>query len=313
MKDWVKIQTFQRVHQAELRKDILENNGISAVIINEKDSLFLLGEIELYVKEFDQARAKELIDEFNGLAKINSFVGEKQIVEYFNILKNKGLNPILKRKKDAKFILDNFEIYVKNEELEEFIPFLQEENLSGWSKVRVCDSVSQTKFRTDLLDEQGIDNFVIKHKNSNYHIENIDIFVKTEEQDKAKQILNNLNAWISIRKYDEKQFAKQDEDVLNENNIKALIEKTADNQFEILVEAHNEEDAIDLINRTKEWVILKVFSSIENALRAKDILNTNDIHAVIVNERDSSFLLGEVELYVEIDNQSKADDLIKDL
>ncbi len=313
MKDWVKIQTFQRIHQAELRKDILEENGISAVIINEKDSLFLLGEIELYVKEFDAARAKKLIGEFDGLTKINSFVGEKQITQYFNLLKDKGLNPIFKRKQDAKFILDNFEIYVKNEELEDFIPFLKDENIEGWSKVRVCDSVSQTKYRTDLLDENNIDNFVIKHKDSHYHMENVEIFVRTEELEKAKRVLDNLNSWVAVRKYYEKQFAKQDEDVLNENNIKALIENTEDNKFAILVEANNEEAAIDLINRTKEWVIVKVFSSIENAQIAKEILKSHNINSVIVNERDSSFLLGEIELYVAIDKKSQADSLVEGL
>ena len=64
MKNWVKLESFGRLHQAELRKDILEKNGVPSVIINEKDSLFLLGEIELFVKKFDEAKARELIDEF---------------------------------------------------------------------------------------------------------------------------------------------------------------------------------------------------------------------------------------------------------
>lgn len=311
MKNWVKIQTFQRIHQAELRKNILEENGISSVIVNEKDSLFLLGEIELYVNEFDEARAKELIDEFNGLTKINSFVGEKQMQTYCDILSSKGLNPILKRKESSKYILDNYEIYVQNNDLEQVIPFLKEEKLEAWSKVMVCDSVSQTKYRTDLLDEKNIDNFIIKRKDSNYHIEQIEIYVKNQNKEEVDKIFEELNGWISIRTYNEIHFAEKDEDILNENNIKAIIKQNKENLYDIFVEANNEEKAIDIINTTKEWVILKIFNSIEKAQTAKYLLNSNNIHAVIVNERDSSFLIGELELHVEIDNKSKAESILK--
>ncbi len=313
MKDWVKIQTFQRIHQAELRKDILEKNDISAVIINERDSLFLVGEIELYVKKFDESRAKELIGEFNGLTKINSFVGEKQMVVYHNLLINSGLNPILKRKTDSKFVLDNFEIYVKNEELDNFLPYLKEENLTNWKKVKTCDSVSQTKYRTDLLDEENIENFIIKRKDSDYHIESVEIYVAKDDEEKAKNILNNLNGWIKIREYSEKQFAEKDEDLLNENSIKAVIEISDNKKFSMFVEANNEETAIDIINRSKEWTVLKIYSKIENALRAKNILKENQIHAVIVNERDSSFLFGDIELHVEEDKKAQALEILKEL
>ncbi len=311
MKDWVKIQTFQRIHQAELRKSILEDNNIPSVIINEKDSLFLLGDIELYVRSFDEAKAKKLIGEFNGLSKVNSFVGEKQMKIYCNILESQGLKPILKRKEDSKYILDNYEIYVKNEDLEQVVPYLQEENLEGWSKIRVCDSVSQTKYRIDLLDEQNIDNFIIKRKNSSFHIENIEIYVKDTDKNKSLKLLNELNGWITIRTYDELQFAEKDEDVLNEHNIKAIINMNDEKQFEIMVEANNEEKAIDVINITKQWTILKIFLNMELAYNAKNILNANGINAVIVNERDSSFLIGDIELHVEVDKKSKAESLLK--
>ena len=312
MKDWVKIQTFQRLHQAELRKNILEENDIPSVIINEKDSLFLLGEIELYVKKFDEAKAKELIDEFNGLTKINSFVGEKQMRTYRDLLSKSEIHAILKKKEDSKFILDNYELYINNEDLEKTIPLLKEENIDGWKKIVICDSVSQTKFRTDILDEKGIANFIIKRKDSDLHLEKVEIYVKDSDADIASKVLELLNGWISIRKYDEIHFAETDEDVLNENNIKAIIKHDKDNKFELFVEANNEEAAIDEINITKEWVLLKTFVNFENAQTAKRQLATNDIHAVIVNERDSSFLIGELELHVEIDNKTKAETILKD-
>lgn len=312
MKDWVKIQSFDRIHQAELRKDILENNGIPSVIINEKDSLFLLGEIELYVNKFDEAKAKELIEEFNGLTKINSFVGEKQMRKYREILNQNGIHAILKKKEDSKFILDNFELYVSNEELEKAIPFLKEENLKGWIKLTICESVSQTKYRTDILDEKGIENFIIKRKDSNLHLEKIEIYVKEKDSKKATDILNDLIGWISIRNYADIKFAEMDEDKLNENNIKAIIKKDNSGKVEIFVEAHKEESAIDFVNTLKEWVILKNYVSIEDAQTAKRILAKNDIQSVVVNERDSLFMIGELELYVEIDNKNIAENILKD-
>ncbi len=312
MKDWVKIQSFDRIHQAELRKDILENNGIPSVIINEKDSLFLLGEIELYVNEFDVAKAKELIEEFNGLTKINSFVGEKQMRKYREILNQKGIHAILKKKEDSKYILDNFELYVSNEELERIIPFLKEENLQGWKKVLSCESVSQTKYRTDILDENDIENFIIKRKDSNLHLEKIEIFVKEKDVDIANSLLSKLNGWISIRTYSDVRFAEMDEDILNENNIKSIIKKDNTGKVELFVEAHKEESAIDIVNTLKEWVILKNYVSIEDAQAAKRILAKNDIPSVFVNERDSLFLIGELELYVEVDNKSIAETILKD-
>jgi tmRNA-binding protein len=311
MKDWVKIQTFERVHQAELRKNILEENGIPSVIINEKDSLFLLGEIELFVKKFDEAKAKELIDEFDGLTKINSFVGEKQMRSYRDLLSKAGIHAILKKKEDSKFILDNFELYINNEDLEKTVPFLKEENLEGWKKIITCDSVSQTKYRIDILDERSIDNFIIKRKDSDYHLEKVEIYTKNEDAENAISILELLNGWISVRKYDEIHFAERDEDVLNEHNIKAIIKQNND-KFELFVEANNEEKAIDEINTSREWVVLKTYVNFENAQTAKRILERNDISAVIVNERDSSFLIGELELYVEIDNKTKAENILKD-
>jgi hypothetical protein len=313
MKDWVKIQTFDRIHQAELRKDILEKNDIPSVIINEKDSLFLIGEIELYVRSFDEAKARELIDEFNGLTKINSFVGEKQMKKYRDVLNQNSINAFLKKKADSKFILDNFELYVKNEDIEKTIPFLKEENLKGWTKIEICGSVSQTKYRTDLLDEMSIENFIIKRKDSNYHLEQIEIYVKDNMVEKAKDLITSLNGWIKIRQYDEIRFAEIDEDVLNENNIKAIIKKNITGAFELYVEASKEEAGIDCINTSKEWVVVKTFDGIENALIAKKILEKNNINAVIINEKDSSFLIGDIELHVEIDKKEKAANIIKDL
>lgn len=311
MKNWIKLESFGRLHQAELRKDILEKNGIPSVIINEKDSLFLLGEIELFVKKFDEAKARELIDEFKGLSKINSFVGEKQMELFRKILLNNNIHSVIKKKEDSKYVLDNYEVYINNNDIEEIVDFMQNKLFEEWKKVRSFHRVRQTKYHTDILNENNIDNFIIKRKDSAYHLESIEVFVNKANLEKATDLLNKLNGWISIRKYNDRHWSDIDEDILNENNIKGVIAQIHEG-FEILVEANNEEQAIDIINTQKNWTVLKTYNNIENALVAKRVLAKNEINSVIVNEKDSSFLIGELELYVEIDKKQIAETILKD-
>ncbi len=311
MKDWVKLESFDRLHQAELRKNILEENNIPSVIINEKDSLFLFGEIELFVRKADEAKARELIDEFRGLSKINSFVGKKQMELFRDILYKHDIHTILKKKEANKFVLDNYEVYVSNNEIERVADFLQHK-LDDWKVVKSFHRVRQTKYNTDLLDEAGIDNFIIKRKDTAYHLQRVDVYVNNKDYKRAEKLLNELNGWIKIRDYSERHWADLDEDLLNENNIKGIILQKGD-KFNLLVEANNEEKAIDLINTKKDWVIIKEFSSLENANFAEQVLLKNGINSVIVNEKDSLFLIGKLELYVEVDNKEQAEEILKQL
>ncbi|MBC8003944.1 MAG: DUF2007 domain-containing protein [Verrucomicrobia bacterium] len=60
--DWVMVYHTGQVFQAEIAKDILENEEINCVIINENDSTFpSIGEIEVMVHKDYEARAKELL------------------------------------------------------------------------------------------------------------------------------------------------------------------------------------------------------------------------------------------------------------
>ena len=86
MEDWVKLESFDRPHQAEIRKTILEQNNINAVVINAKDSLFLIGEYELYVRKEDEKMAHAIIEEFQGLTKVDSFILSKPLENLRDIL-----------------------------------------------------------------------------------------------------------------------------------------------------------------------------------------------------------------------------------
>lgn len=61
-KDWVSVYQTGQKFQAEIAKEILENESINCVLIDENDSLFpSIGEVEVMVHKDFEARAKELL------------------------------------------------------------------------------------------------------------------------------------------------------------------------------------------------------------------------------------------------------------
>ncbi len=62
-KDWQAIYSSDKPHTIELIKALLSDNRIKSVEINKKDSSYLFGEIDLYVKSEHVIKAKHLIGE----------------------------------------------------------------------------------------------------------------------------------------------------------------------------------------------------------------------------------------------------------
>ena len=61
--NWIKITSSKQAYQIELLKGMLEENNIIAVSVNKKDSSYtIFGNIELYVKNTDMEKSKEIID-----------------------------------------------------------------------------------------------------------------------------------------------------------------------------------------------------------------------------------------------------------
>lgn len=58
---WKLIYSVDVLYKAELLKEKLEEEGIVADIIDKTDSFLKFGDIELYVREEDEVRAKELV------------------------------------------------------------------------------------------------------------------------------------------------------------------------------------------------------------------------------------------------------------
>lgn len=61
--DFKVVFTAGKLYNAEMVKDVLENAGVEATIMNKKDSAYQFGDIEVYVSKADYARAKEIIAE----------------------------------------------------------------------------------------------------------------------------------------------------------------------------------------------------------------------------------------------------------
>jgi Zn-dependent membrane protease YugP len=60
--NWEKILTTDGQSKSEISKMVLENHGVQAVIMNKKDSSYLLGVFELYVPKDQAALARQILD-----------------------------------------------------------------------------------------------------------------------------------------------------------------------------------------------------------------------------------------------------------
>jgi hypothetical protein len=61
-KDWVCVYSTEHNFQAEIAREILENEEIDCVLLNEHDSIFpSIGEVEVWVHQDFKVKAIELL------------------------------------------------------------------------------------------------------------------------------------------------------------------------------------------------------------------------------------------------------------
>ncbi|HPD53180.1 MAG: putative signal transducing protein [Bacteroidota bacterium] len=58
---WERVYFTGQIHQAEIAREILEENSIPSVIIDKRDSSYLVGDIELYVRPEDLPLARIIL------------------------------------------------------------------------------------------------------------------------------------------------------------------------------------------------------------------------------------------------------------
>lgn len=63
----------------------------------------------------------------------------------------------------------------------------------------------------------------------------------------------------------------------------------------------------------KDWVKVKSFAKLYIAEIAKEVLKDNEIESVILNKQDTSYLIGDIEIYVAKSNAAKAIELLEQL
>ena len=59
--EWVIVYSTSDVFQAEVIKQMLLSSGIDAISMNQKDSSYHFGSVNIYTKEKDMKKAKEII------------------------------------------------------------------------------------------------------------------------------------------------------------------------------------------------------------------------------------------------------------
>ncbi len=305
MEGWTKISSFYNIYEAEIRKQLLQNAGIEAIVINAKDSLFLIGNIDLYVKEDFEKKAQIILQQMQGLTKINSFILKKPIKLFQDYLKSKGFSTILKERSTEKYILENYELYIENEKLNDIIPYLTGEKIDDWKKVKKVSRVRQARYRFELLDAYKIDSFIIKKRDSDFHLEEINLYVENENFDKANEILTQLKDWNEVKKYSKLETAELKEDLLGKNGIRALIVEK-NQKYSLFVLSGKAQKAQEILNITKEWVELQRYNTFLEAESDLVLLEQENIDASILTIRDSVFIIGGYALYVEKDKLNLA-------
>ncbi len=313
MKDWIRLNTFSRVHQAEWRKHFLKEANINAIVMQKMDSAFLLGEYELYVEATNVEKARGLIDAFVGWTKINSFHKYKQIELMQKIVEAEGIETKTLDKVHNSYLLDKYALYVKTEDAEKALEIVQAPK--GWQNVILIHDINQVAYRVDLLKSKNIDCLIVKSRNSDMHVETVKIFVQKAQADEAEKILSDLPGWVKVDSFTNEAFAKTLQRFLEKNEVAPITKVNLDenkvSNIDFYVPAEIEEQVRALIAENKKWEVVKSFGYLVHGEFYRDMLVENGIDAVLFTKKDSAFLIGDIELYVELNNRDKAIELIE--
>lgn len=63
MGKWIKIFSTQTPYRAEIVKDILENNGLSPIMLNKKEFVSQTGVYEVLITNGELLRAKKILED----------------------------------------------------------------------------------------------------------------------------------------------------------------------------------------------------------------------------------------------------------
>jgi len=314
MENWIKLNSYDRIHQAELRKELLKENNIHALVEKKKDSAFLIGEIELLVEENDVEKARALIDEFEGWTRVNAFYTSKPVKLLENILEKNGIETLFLEKNNVPYLLYNFELFAKNNDAPKAKEVIM--RLEGWKNIAVVDKQKQAFFRLEMLESQNIDCIIINQRDDNMHVEAVRIYVENHQAETAMKILHELNGWKLVESFDKQHVAEIHENFLEQNEVRVISKVTYSDgnlsKIDLYVPEKDVEMSQELITENKTWVCLRTFTSEMDAEFCSAMLTDNSIESAVLIKKDSAFLIGEIELHIEAENLEKAELLMKE-
>jgi len=315
MKGWTKLNSFDSVIEAELQKEIMESNGIPAVILQHKDSTFLWGDIELYVEDRNFDMASALINEFEGFTRINSFFRLYQVELMKNYIEAFGIKTLIYTKADHEYLADNFELFVSNDDAEQARKIV--EAMKGWSLLDSFTKLDQIEIRINILAEKQIDAIVVKQRDSNLHVEKLMLYVEEKNHKAASAIIEELAGWVLVDRISQVTNAEILNESLLKKEIPSVMKRVYDSNHvhfdvELYVMEHHKEEAIELLVNTINWVKINTLTNIYPAELCREMLAQENIQSIIIVKNDSAFLLGEIELYVLEENVDRAVILLRE-
>jgi hypothetical protein len=62
--NWTLVYSTDKFYEADILKELLDDNDIDAFVLNKQDSAYHIGDIEVYTRPEDVMKAKVLIEKF---------------------------------------------------------------------------------------------------------------------------------------------------------------------------------------------------------------------------------------------------------
>ncbi len=312
MDNWIVIRTFDRIQQAQFRKALLEQNNIEAEVFVKKDSAFLLGNIDLLVRTNHRQKALQILNEFNGWTQIGYFNRNKPLEILEEILRQKEIETMLTSNFDPVINSSVYELYIQNQMATEVLDWLSLH--SGWQKLCVTSEMKFAGYYVDILEKYKID--AIVHYSAVNEVSDLEfsIFAPNVSFDFASNLLAELRGWTVVLSPNSKDDAQKWVDFLEENAIPAIFEQELENKiYYLYTQLEFEQEATNLINHNRNWVLCKSFSDFYQAILAKNILSQQGVEAIIMTKKDSTFLIGDIELYTEESKLSFAQQILEEI
>jgi hypothetical protein len=62
--NWTLVYSSNKLYEANILKELLDDNDIDAFVLNKQDSAYHFGDVEVYTRPEDVLKAKVLIEKF---------------------------------------------------------------------------------------------------------------------------------------------------------------------------------------------------------------------------------------------------------